>query len=218
MISLRRPTISTLPAASTTRPRSPVRNQPSVGERLGVGRRVGVIAEMHAGAQRRDLADLAARHLVAGLVDDLQLHARDDAADGAVDLGRIVAEARVGVKAGLQHAVELDQVARHARLVVADGLDRGRGAAGDDDAQRGHVVAGEIRLVEHGDDRGRRRGDVGDALALDQLERRLRREALEQHGPAAAHDRLQQAQIAPVEADRQVDELHVLVGHAHVAR
>ena len=68
------------------------------------------------------------------------------------------------------------------------------------------VVARKIRLVEHRHDRGRRRGDVGDPLALDELERRLGREALEQHGPAAADDRLQQAQIAPVEtrpADRR---------------
>ena len=182
MISLRRPTISTLPAASTTRPRSPVRNQPSVGERLRVGRGVGVVAEMDAGAEGGDLADLAVRHLPARLVEDLELHAGDHAADGAVDLGRVVAEARVGVEARLQHAVELDQVPGHARLVVADGLDRGRGAAGDDDAQGGDIVAGELRLVEHGHDRGRRGGDVGDALALDQLERGLRREALEQYG------------------------------------
>ena len=61
----------------------------------------------------------------------------DDAADGAVDLLRVVGEARVGVEAGLQHAVQLDQMRLHARLDIADGLDRSRGAAGDDDAQRG---------------------------------------------------------------------------------
>ncbi len=132
-------------------------------------------------------------------------------------LSRVVGEPRIGVEAGFQHAVELDQVAAHARLVVADRLDRRRGPAGDHHPERGHVEACELRIVEQRHDRGRRGGDIADALGGDQLERRARREPLHQHRAAAGHDRLQQAQIAPVEAHRQIDELHVLLGHQHVA-
>ena len=79
-------------------------------------------------------------------VDDAQLHGTHRPADGAVDLLRIVAKARIGLKAGLQHAVELDQMALHALLVLADRLDRRRGATGDDDAQGGDVEASRRRV------------------------------------------------------------------------
>src|SRR4029079_7329330 len=191
--------------------------EPAVrGERLRIGIPVGVIAKVYAGTQRRDLADLSLRQLTANLVEDLQAHARHDATDGAIALGRVVTEARVAVEAGLQHAVKLDQLSGHAGLVIADGLDRRRGATGDDDAQGRDIVAREVRLVQHRHDGGRRRGDIGDPLTLDEVERRLRREALQQHRATSADDRLQQAQVAPVEADRQVDELHVPLGDLHI--
>ena len=104
----------------------------------------------------------------------------------------------------------------HSRLVVADRLDCRRGAAGDDDAQGGDVVAGKSWLVEDGDDRGRRRGHIGDALALDELEGILGGEALEQYRTAAGDDRLEEAQVAPIEAYRQIDELHLPFRHTHV--
>jgi hypothetical protein len=149
--------------------------EPAIGGKgLGIGGGVGVIAQVDAGAQGRDLADLALLHLQSQLVQDLELHARDHAPDCAVDFGRVIAEARVGVKARLQHTIELDQVARHACLVVANCLDCGGGTTGYDDAQRGHIVTREPRLVEDGHDRGRCGRNVGDALALDQLERSFR--------------------------------------------
>ncbi len=62
------------------------------------------------GPTRRDLADFAVRYVVAVVVDDAQPHLVDAAADGAVHLQRIVGEARERVVAGLEHAVELDEL------------------------------------------------------------------------------------------------------------
>src|SRR5262245_10554139 len=186
------------------------------GECLGVGGGIGVIAKMHAGTQGRNLADLAFAHFPPGLVQYLEFHAGDHAPDRAVDFCRVVAEARVGVKAGLQHAVELDQAARHPRLVVANCLDCCGGTASNDEAQRGYVITGQAWFVEHSHDRGRSGGNVSDAFALDQLECGFGREPLEQYGAAARYDRLQKAEVTPVEADREINELRLTLRHAHV--
>src|SRR5580704_18613715 len=85
--------------------------KPAVGgEGLGVGAGIVVVAEMHAGPARRDLADGAVGHLPARLVEERQLHAGNHASDRAVHLLRVVAETGIGVIASLQHAVELDQM------------------------------------------------------------------------------------------------------------
>jgi len=156
------------------------------------------------------------RNVVADLVHNAQFHGADHAADGAVHLLRIVGQAGVGVKPGLQHAVELDQVAVHPPLEITDGLDRGGSAAGDDDAQRSGVEPVQLGVIQDRDDRGGRGGDIGDALLLDQFEGAARSEPLEQHGTGARHDRLQQAQVAPVQAHRQIDQHHVALGDLHI--
>src|SRR5438132_1143031 len=80
-----------------------------------------------------------------------------------------VRQARERVKAGLEHAVELDQVAGDARAERADGLDGARRAPGDDDAQRGEIEAAQLWIVQHRDEGCGRAGDECRALALDQL-------------------------------------------------
>ena len=77
-------------------------------------------------------------------------------------------------------------------------------------------MARKVRLVEHGDDRGRRCRDIRHLLSCDQLQRGLGREPFKQHGTATRDDRLQQAEIAPVEANRQIDELHIVLSDVHV--
>ena len=107
------------------------------GERIGVGLRIVVVAQVDAGSERRDLPDGAGGNVGAGLIHEPQPHLPGDAADRSIHLLGIVGEARVGVEAGLQHAVELDEMPLHPLLIVADGLDRSRGATGDDDAEGG---------------------------------------------------------------------------------
>src|ERR1700682_3190397 len=110
------------------------RAEPSVGgEELGVGCWIFVGAEVPRRAFRRDLALGAGWQVATVLVDEAQLHTFRRAADGAGNGLGIVRQAREGVKAGLEHAVELDQVAGDARAERADGLDGARGAARDDD-------------------------------------------------------------------------------------
>ena len=127
-----------------------MRNQPSAVNEAALAAGIVVIAEMDRGPARSDFADLAVGHVVAVAVENAQFHVADHAADGAVDLLRIVGEAGIGVEAGLQHAVELDQMPLGARLILADRLDRGRRAAGDHHAQRGEVETVELRLGQHG--------------------------------------------------------------------
>src|SRR5688572_16406794 len=116
------------------------RAEPSVlGESPGVGLRVGVVAEVHRWPACRDLADLPARHVIARVVDDSKLHLAHHPAGRAVHRLRVVLEAGVGMEAGLEHPVELDEVAVHVCLIGADGVDRRRGAAGDHDAKRRQV-------------------------------------------------------------------------------
>ena len=115
--------------------------------------------------------------------------------------------------AGLEHAVEFDQLgARHRDLERLDGLHRRRRAAGDHDPQRRQVALRERRRVEDGDDRRRRGRDVGDLLLLDQVEHALGREAFHQHDAGAGHHRLHQRHVAPVEPHRQVVEQHLALG------
>jgi hypothetical protein len=99
---------------------------------------------------------------------------------------------------------------------LADGLDGGRGPARDDDTQRGRIECVEVVDVQNRHDRGRGRRDEGHSLTLDGLEDGPGREALHENGPRARKDRLQQADIAPVEAHRQVDEEHVPVRDPHI--
>jgi hypothetical protein len=136
-------------------------------------------------------------------------------ADAAGDGFGIVLQAREGVKAGFEHAVELDQVAGDARAERADGLDGARGAARDDDAQRPQIATLQLGIVEHRDERRRRAGDERHALARDQLQRGAAAEAVQQHGARAGHDGLQQREVAPVEAERQVDQEDLPLGHVH---
>src|SRR3979490_3035228 len=129
------------------------RAEPTVGgEKLGVRRGILVIAEVHRGAFGRDLALGAGWYVATVLVDEAQLHTFRRAADGAGNGLGIVLQAREGVKAGLEHAVELDQVAGDARAERADGLDGARGAARDDDAQRPQVETLQPGIVEHRDE------------------------------------------------------------------
>src|SRR4029079_8256063 len=48
-------------------------------EHGGVGGRIVVVAEMHARPTGADFTDLAARHVIAGVVDDAHLHRVDHA-------------------------------------------------------------------------------------------------------------------------------------------
>ena len=191
--------------------------EPAVGgEELGVRGGVLVIAEVDRRAQGRDLALGPRWDVAAGVVDDADPETGGDGAHRAGDRLRVVGEPRVGVEAGLQHSVQLDQVAVHPRPELANGLDRARGAPGDDHAERGQIELAEVRMVQHGDDRRGRGRDVGDALAPDQVERGGGTELIEQDHTRAGHDRLHERQVPPVEPERQVDQEHVVLGDAHV--
>ena len=95
-----------------------------------------MVTEVDRGAVGGDLTLPSGRHIAPVLVDQPQPQPGGGPAHRPRDCLRIVGEARVGVKAGLQHAVQLDEVAAHPLPELADGLDRARGAAGDDDAER----------------------------------------------------------------------------------
>ena len=106
---------------------------------------------------------------------------------------------------------QLEQRARRGPAPGADRLDRRRGAAAHHDSQAREIAPREIGLLQDGGQRRRRGRDVGDALALDQVERRCRPEAIEQHRLGAGQHRLHERQIAPVEPERQPDQ-HDVVG------
>src|SRR5258705_5761093 len=114
------------------------------GEELGVRRRILVVAEVDRRPERRDLSLRTGRDVARRLVDQPEPEARGDGADRPGDRLRVVVEPGVRMKARLEHAVELDQVAVHARPELPNRLDRTRGAARDDHAQRRQVEAPEL--------------------------------------------------------------------------
>src|SRR5262249_28807541 len=114
--------------------------EPSIGgEELSGGSRSLVVAQMDRGAERRDLAPGSRRPVATRFVDQSEPEAGGDRADGPGHGLRVVVETRVGVKARLEHPVELDQVAVHPRAELTDSLDRARGAARDDHTQRPEI-------------------------------------------------------------------------------
>ena len=194
------------------------RAEPAVGgEELGVRRRILVVAEVDGRSERGDLALGAGRHVAPRFVDQPEPEAGGDGTHRPGHGLGVVLEPRVGVEARLEHPVELDQVAVHPRAKLTNGLDGARGAARDDHTQRAPVEPGEVGLVQHRDDRRGRRGNVRDALALAQLEGRPGAELVEQDRPRSGHQRLHQCEVAPVEAERKIDEEDLVRGDPHVS-
>ena len=99
-------------------------------------------------------------------IDQAQAHARCCSADGARHRLGIIREAREGVKAGLEHAIEFDQVPGHPGPEGAQGFDRTGGPARNHDPERTEIKAPELRIIEHGDERGGSARDERDALAV----------------------------------------------------
>src|SRR5262245_34675296 len=125
------------------------RAKPAVGgEELGVRRWVLVIAEMDRRADCGDLTLGPRRHVAPRVVDQPEAEAGGDGADRPGHRLGVVIEPRVGVKPGLEHPVELDQVAVHARAELADGLDRARGA--DARSKRARSGSFSIAMIEAG--------------------------------------------------------------------
>src|SRR5213593_44673 len=187
---------------------------PVGGEELGVRLRVLVISEVNRRPFGRDLALGPHRNVTPCLVDQSEPEAGGYRAHGSRYRLGVVAEARVRVEARLEHSVQLDQMTAHAGAELADRLHRTRGAARDDHAQRGEVEPAELGLVQHRDDRGGRRGNVGHPLALDQLERGPGAELVEEDRPRSRHHRLNEREVAPVETERQVNQEHLVLGDA----
>ncbi len=117
----------------------------------------------------------------------------------------------IGLISGLQHPQQLEQRTGGGAAPGADGLDRRRGAAAHHDSQAGQVAPIEIGLLQDGGEGRRRSRDVGDPLALDQVERSRRHEPIQQHRLGAGEDALDQREITPIQTERQPDQ-HDVVG------
>src|SRR5215470_13236875 len=88
--------------------------KPAVGgEEFGIGGGILVVAKMHRGPGSRDLTLCSWRDLASVLVKEAQAHAYRCSADSARHRLGIIRQAREGVKAGLEHAIEFDQVPGH---------------------------------------------------------------------------------------------------------
>src|SRR5260370_11541977 len=111
--------------------------KPAVGgKRLGIGPWIVVVAKVDAWSIAGNLSLIAARDIIPGRGKQAQTHPFDAAPNRAIDLFRIVGQARVGMVTRFQHSVELDQVARHSSLAIAQPLHWTGCAASDDDPQR----------------------------------------------------------------------------------
>src|SRR5579872_2568226 len=121
-----------------------------------IGGWIVVIPEMYRGTARHQFSGLASGDIISFRIDDAELHRPYRAPDRAVDLLGIVGEARIGLKARLQHAVELDQMALHPLLIFADGLDGRRGTASDHDTQGRNVESFAAGRIEQADQACRR--------------------------------------------------------------
>ena len=170
-MSLARSTMNTKPSSSM-RAMSPVLNQPST-DRLGRRVRPVEVALDDVGAAHAELADgvRAGRQVVAVVVDELGVEARHDRAAR----GRLEQEEPGAV--GRDDAVGLGEPVARRRGAVAerlvdllDEVGLQRGAAAAHAAQRRRVARGPVGVGDQLAAHRRDAGEVGDALALDELE------------------------------------------------
>lgn len=133
---------------------------------LGGGLGVVPVAEHHAVAAGAQLADLAARHHPARLVDDLALQPRLGASDsGHAQLQAIVRTGLQRHRTGLGHAVgDLHLGHVHVANDPPHHLDRAGGAGHDSGAQAGKVEFAAARMIQLGDEHGRYPVQRGGAL------------------------------------------------------
>ena len=154
-----------------------------------------------------DLADLARRHFLAGLVDEANVVVRRRLADGVKLVGMEMGGQHASA-AALGQAVVLGETAGPALQDV--GLDAGRERRArrqlHDEARE--VVAVEIR---HGHDAPvlhRHQHGVRGAVPFRQLQKAVRVELLHQHGGAAVAERGQEAHQRRVRIKRRRDDRH----------
>ena len=119
------------------------------------------------------------------------------------------------MKAGLEHAIEFDQVPGHPGPEGAEGVDRTGGPARNHDPERTQIKAPEFRIIEHGDKRGGSARDERDALPLNEPEGGAGAEAIQEHGTGPDHEGLEEGQVAPVEPQGQVDEEDLVLPDLH---
>ena len=145
--------------------------QPAVRpDRLGGGFGVLPVAAHHLRPEDQQLARLARRQLLARIhVDDLLLCVRHRWADGRGLDG--VQGAGVGERAGLGHAVALENGAAEALGGQIGHLPRQRRRSREDVPQRREVVLVQLRVVGQPQQRRRHHEEVAHLVLLDQLQR-----------------------------------------------
>ena len=168
--------------------------EPAALERLGGALLVAEVALQHLLAADHDLADDAGRALVHVLVDDLHVGeahrraARREQVLLAVDrplVGRLREREHVAAQLGHPEAGVHDRTEALDRR--PQHLDRHRGRAVADAAQRVELVVVDLRVLQHHVEHRRRQRGAGDAVLVDELHPQLGLEHRGQHDATAAH-------------------------------
>ena len=176
------------------------RVEPAVAD--GQCRQVGalVVARHEHGAAADDLAHLARRHVVAGLVDDAHLLEGRRHADRG-QLARRIRLVEDGHEA-LGQPVEFVEAIRQTPLQLFLLLLEQRRAHGAETLERAARLLAKVRLVQQRHDLRRHHVDVRDPLAPDRLDEQLRVEVIQQHVGAAEKHPRHEREHRPVEDNR----------------
>src|SRR5262249_53394313 len=102
---------------------------------------------MNRRSSRGNFATIATRNFILVFVDNLELNVGNKPADCSTNLFWVICEPCMGMEAGFEHSVDLDQMTTHTPAEIADRFDRGRGPSRDGHAQRRFVEAFEIGFV-----------------------------------------------------------------------
>ena len=188
-------------------------------DRLGRAFAIFPVAAHHAVAAGAQFAGGSERYDVARRVHDLDLDVRMDAADGRdPPLERVVGARLERDRARFRHAVADGDLAHmHALRYLAHRLDRARRARHDAGAERGQVVAREIRMLELGDEHRRHAVERRAAVARDGGQRRLGVEAFagKHHGGADGCTAQHAEHHAEAVVERHRNAKPVLGGERH---